>query len=249
MKKPINIFDSIPDLPTKDLTVVVMVDQEHLAELQVVLPTWRQWCPWLFQCRWVVIYDAEGPKPRKITRRTRLVPWHWPYSGTPSQREKMLTAWVNFVPYQVQTRWWLKIDTDVIFYEDWGIGYNPQGKPWVFSAPGWGYTKPADALQRIYQWCQLWRPDLAVKEPPRPKPGAKRVRHSRIIGSIFLADTAWTRRVADIFSHGPLPFPSQDTLHWYCAWQWDEHFVVWPRGWVPVRHGRRHVQRLLVESN
>lgn len=213
--------------PLRELTTVVAVDAEHLHELRIVWPTWVRHRPELLEIPLILICDGDIPQDEweqklefVVHAKRRLVPWTMP--GV-SQREKMLTGLVHVTAEFVETRWYLKLDTDTVAIPanrwldpEWFLP-DEHGRQPVFVASPWRYTKPADAILRLDEWADQ---TAELRTFPRlnlhPQPHASAVAHSRIISWCFFGNTEWTRKMAKL-SPGRLPVPSQDTFLWYCA--------------------------------
>jgi len=210
-----------------DFTVVVGVDEQHLDEWRLTWPTWVRHRPEIL--RQPLLAVCDGARPESYWRQAlrfvdhshlTVVTWH---QSDVSQREKMLTGLTLAPAIHVRTPWFLKLDTDVVALTsgDWlpaeWFTADEHGREPVFVASPWGYTKPADALQRLDDWGDhvpefQGRPRLAVPFTP----GATRVRHKRISSWCFFGRTAWLREVTASCA-GCLPIPSHDTFLWYCA--------------------------------
>ncbi len=214
-------------IPTIEFTTVVGVDREHAEELRLVWPTWKAFRPELLDNPLLLVCDGTVSRERWncelsfLDHPDRRIE-RWNMAGT-GQREKMLTGLVLMPAAHVETPWYLKIDTDTLadgssnwLRSEWFLP-DERGRRPAFVTNPWGYTKPADAIQRLDDWADTI-PELGVhpRLNIRAASGAKRVVHRRIISWCFFGDTEWTRRMAS-FCHGKLPLPSQDTFLWYCA--------------------------------
>jgi hypothetical protein len=189
--------------------------------------------------------------------------YHWPMGGATyeadksigkfgdAQRYKMLAGFV-FVPSMfVQTKYWLKLDLDVVAtgVDDW---IDPD---WFEEAPAivahpWGYTKPANQMIQLDEWA---RGKFASNELQlRPSKGSNKIRHKRIISWCGFFHTKFTRIAADYASCGPykLPVPSQDGYLWYCAKRLGLSIVrtnMKSRGWS-WQSGNKRVEHAAVEA-
>jgi len=230
-------------------TTVVAVDVQHAEELRLVWPTWRRHRPELLASPLLLICDGAIPLIQWERRldfvdhsRRQLVGWEMP--GV-SQREKMLTALVLAVARHVATPWYLKLDTDTMAAEpgQWvqpgWFELDEAGRLPVFVSQPWGYTKPADAIERLDEWGDRIP---SLKEFPRlnlrAPPGWSRVKSRRIISWCFFGNSAWTQEVAS-YCPGRLPVASQDTFLWYCAARSKQHFRVVRMTSVGWRHIHR----------
>lgn len=233
------------------LTTIVGVDQQHLEELRCTWPTWRRHRPELLT--WPLLLICDGDRSRAHWERElafvdhpgkRIERWCTPAGD---QREKMLNGLVFCAAECVETPYYLKLDTDAVatsggpwLEPSWFQG-DAAGRSPAFVASPWGYTKPADAIDRLDAWAD--GVEAFASFPPleiHPQPGSRLVRHRRITGWCFLGQTEFTRRAAESCG-GRLPVPSQDTFLWYCAARRREPFLVQHMkrfGWSHV-HPRR----------
>ncbi len=225
-----------------DYTLVVGVDQKHLNQLSLVWPTWKRHKPSLLQHPMVVIYDwrqISSADIRKVVDHPNLTTYPWPdradieYEGSSedkwsnSQRYKMLAGFVHVPPVVVKTKYWLKLDTDVVATgkDDWIDDKWFQNEPAIVSH-AWTFTKPPDQFVRLDEWVKSYSnmlPLLSSKLPLElvPTPGRDRLGHKRIISWCAFFNTEFTRQASSmaikICGEGKLPVPSQDGYLWYCA--------------------------------
>jgi hypothetical protein len=223
-----------------EVTTVIAVDREHLAELREVWPTWQRWHPEI--CGNVTLYADHGAEcaeelivapqmPDAIFNGTDPVtdielhtffrPTQIPHT---TQKDRMLGGLLTEVPNSVTTDHWLKIDCDTI-----ATGPGPpltdfvEGVESIASSP-WPYSKPVDAITQLNDWY-----GAVTGEPPlegvqyRPDGHSRereRAYYPRVIGWITVVNTAFSRRVAEFLVKHPPPFISHDTLLWYLAERW-----------------------------
>lgn len=210
-----------------DFTTVVAVDDEHLKELEIAWPTWRLCRPEILARPLLFICDdrrTDAEWSEKLSfvdhQDKRIRVWR---SDAPTQRERMLSGLVFGTAQWVKTPWYLKLDTDVVAktHDNWikskWFEADSNGRAPVFVASPWGYTKPADAIDRLDEWAN-GKDAFKGTEPLNliRSDEADRVRHDRITSWCFFGNTEWTKRIAKCAS-GKLPVPSQDTFLWYCA--------------------------------
>lgn len=241
---------------TFNFTTIVGVDQEHLEELRLVWPTWRLHRPELLSHPLLLVCD--GARPLSAWQKDLAFLGHpqseillWNLADA-EQREKMLNGLVFAAARQITTPWYLKLDTDTIALRSaewidlsWFLPDDKGQFPSLISCP-WGYTKPADAIERLDAWGDT-HPQLASF--PRlnlsPRPGAELVVHPRIIGWCFFGRTEATQGAAALCAER-LPVPSQDTFLWYVAKRRGELIRRIPMkryGWDHVS-GCRRLRRL-----
>ena len=211
-----------------DITLVLGLDAAHLEELRWTWPTWMRFKPELREMPALVFYDPAQIVPERVTfirehPNVRWVPWEMSAAG--NQREKMITGFVLVPAREVQTPWYLKLDTDAVatgpgpwLKDEWFLP-DRRGRLATMISSKWTYSKPHDVILRLDEWAKGVRrlrryPALNLIGSPE----SNRVRHRRIISWIFFCQTAWTREVAGWLGRdGRLPHPSQDTFLFYCA--------------------------------
>lgn len=246
-----------------EFTTVVGCDARYCKQFAMVWPTWRRYKPEILASPLLVVCDAAAGGQSWWRRRLdwldhpdwRVVLWDWPgrqagRSDAVSQRERMLSAFVYAPCEHVQTRYWLKLDTDAVatapgawFDREWFAG-----SPALVSSP-WPYTKPGVWIDRLEEWGdghpQLGAfASLGLRSPP----GAATFRHARIASWLCFVRSDFGRLAA---SYAPkrLPVPSQDTYHWYVAARRGERITrrrMKDYGWAPIHNdGRR--RRLIDE--
>jgi len=240
-----------------DITIVLGVDAKHLEELRLVWPTWMRHKPELREMPCLVFYDVMQVKPEEMAflhehPALRLVSWELPHART--QREKMLTGFVHVPAREVQTPWYLKIDTDVIatgpgewIRKEW---FQPKEKDElpVFITSPWGYSKPRYVMDVLDDWAD-GVPILAghprLNLPYSTK--TNKVRHGRIISWLFFGRADWTREMAALAGlDGRLPVPSQDSFLFYCAARLRRRYLkvrMSDHGWSHQR--LRNIQRMI----
>lgn len=224
-----------------DYTLVLGLDAKHLDQFRMVLPTWLEHKPSLWEVPWVIFYDKEQVTKDEIqatcnTQNLVTVPWpigDLKYKGTEegkwgsSQRYKMLAGFVHIPAAVVKTKYWLKVDVDTVAMgmDDWIQEEWFEDEPAIVCHP-WSYTKPPDQMLKLDKWVKDNKEKLRIlaKEEPLnliPKKGSDVVRHKRIISWCSFWRTAFTRMASYLAcitcGSGKLPVPSQDGYLWYCA--------------------------------
>jgi len=256
-RKPADRTRPVPsrEAVLRDLTLLLAVDEKHIPNLKAVWPTWTRFRPEFREIPLVVSYDASrSAEDLGITDiidnpNLKLIPWSMEQAE--SQRELMLTSFVKSAASEVETKWYLKLDTDVIASST-GAWLEPE---WfaeeddrlpAFIASPWGYTKPADAISQLDEWGDAIGdlsqfPRLDIPFDPRKE----RVHHPRIASWCFFGNTEWTRDVAS-YVNGRLPVPSHDTYLFYCAARRHDLYrrvKMAGRGWELVSSLRRLQRR------
>jgi hypothetical protein len=220
-----------------DLTVVVGLDAKTHSQWQVSLPTIAQHRSELLKAAWFVFYDSSKLSPSVIRETARrydidnLVcqPWPWKGVGTfASQRAKMLAGFVH-ATVNVQTDWWLKIDTDVVAVpcEDWIQQAWFENSPVLIASP-WGYTKCKGDARNAQEWCDALEdfgdscfPGTSRLNLHACIRGDKKIVRKRFWSPVSCYSTEFTTSCSQfcelVCGSGQLPVPSQDTVHWYVA--------------------------------
>jgi hypothetical protein len=235
-----------------ELTLLLAVDESHIEQLATVWPTWTRFRPEFREIPILVSYDAECSVNELAIHsiidnpNVRMLPWRM--DNAESQRERMLTSFVKAAGQEVKTKWYLKLDTDIVasstgaWLETGWFRTDDDGRLPAFISSPWGYSKPADAIEKLDNWADgvdgLARfPRLDIPFDPRKE----RVRHSRIASWCFFGNTEWTQEVAS-YAKGRLPVPSHDTFLFYCAARRGDFYrreKMGDRGWEVVSSMRR----------
>ena len=254
-------------MTTPPFTTVVALDREHFEQFALVWPTWAKHRPEILAAPLLLICDVldeTGYRPDEWERRLAFLPfggdgqppivrsWHsWPCTlyDQPSsipQRERMLTALVKVPPWivgNIGTPYWLKLDCDAVAMRPDPRWCNWQwfdGNPAIVASP-WGFTKPADALDRFDAWAKTV-PTLAARGPVdwQARITSDRVCHHRIISWCMFCRTDFSQQAASFVEGQRLPLPSQDTYHYLVARTLGETIYT-PR---MKRHGWAHCLRM-----
>lgn len=224
-----------------DYTLVVGVDASHLRQLAITWPTWKRHKPSLLQRPMLIFLDRDQVSMGDVKSVVdhpdlRIARWPEPdwikYEGgndkwTDPQRYRMLSGFVHVPASYVDTRYFLKIDTDTVAtgQDDWIDEQWFENDPAVV-AQGWGFTKPPDQMSRLDAWAYRNHHVLGFDSPPlsldlKPEPGSDKLKHKRIISWCGFFSTEFTGRAADwavrTCGQGQLPVPSQDGYLWYLA--------------------------------
>lgn len=227
---------------TNLFTVVLGVDKVHLQQLELVLPTWQKHKPDLFSFPMLIFYDWKEIHPYDIRcvlqlykKDIKLVPWPpkgVEYIGGKSKwesavRARMLSGFVYVPAEHVKTKYWMKIDTDVValtdckWYEDkwFDSDYMIIGHPW-------GYTRPPNLMLQLDEWVKKNSdklPKLGMSKPLNlvPKPGHVKLRHHRIASWVCFFNTEFTKECSKYAENtcgiGQMPCHSQDGFMFYVA--------------------------------
>ena len=215
------------------LTVVVAIDNQHLNELLVSLPTWIKY-KGFDKLPFLVIYDPKELHPAddrfEIFKNLNVeyVAFNQPLDVYETQREKMLTALTIMPGLHVKTPWYLKIDTDCVARDDqrWYDKLWLTNKDYSFITNPWGSTRPANAIELLDKWAVEKFPGVQPLNLPYD-PAEGKIKHKRIISWLFLCNTEWSKEMGEHFNHdGIYKLPSisdktykvsQDTVLWYLA--------------------------------
>ena len=151
-------------------TLVCGADNKHLHQLAYTWPTWKKHKPDLLNVPMIVFRDKDqitDKDVRGVIDHPDLYVYPWPMgdvsygdsSGekwTNPQRVKMLTGFVYISSMYVKTKYWLKLDTDVVatghpHWIDWD---------WFKDDPAiichrWGFTRPPKQMLEIDAWVSV----------------------------------------------------------------------------------------------
>lgn len=234
-----------PSLPP--LTLVTCVDRRNCDALVENWPKWMEHRALLRGMR-KVVFVAEGERlcasADAFLREQSGVEVVSVAAGPVSEgRNRWTTALFREVGALVRTPWYVRIEPeavttgpDVLWKPEW-IAPDEAGRLVKFVAAPWGYTKPANALERLDDWAE----EIAgLGELPRLHipfdPAADRVRHDAISSWLFFARTDWTQEVAAYLGSSNPPIAAHDALAWYFARRRGEGYRR-----VPLkRHGWDH---------
>jgi len=211
------------------------VDKKHLERIPVVYPTWYNNKKEIRDAQVVVFYDETELDRTDVLNlglesNLHVVPWSRPREHTiegtgrffDPQRQLMLAGFVHVPPEHVRTKYWLKLDLDVVATDS--SSWLPDA--WMSAEPAiighaWGYTKPADQLDILDAWSdqipEFCTPRLNAKRDPQ----ANKVIFPRISSWCALFSTQFSEFAKKLAvrtgGQGYLPVPSQDGFHWYVA--------------------------------
>ena len=218
-------------------TLVVAVDNKHLHQFMYTYPNWIKYKDDLRNCKTVVIYDRTeiNPRDQRLKKLGSINPnlsfFKWKSRKRyKSQRDKMLTALVSAPRFCVDTPWYIQIDTDAYtFNNDKWIDDAWFSSEYKFIANPWGYTKPANAIDRLDDWADNI---IGLNHNPRLnyeyKEGSNKVWHKRIASWIICCNTEWCSKMVDLIDKNvyiDMPVVSQDTYFCYCADRRKELFL------------------------
>lgn len=258
-------------------SLVVGVDFKHLRQLALTWPTWKRHKSEMLEWPMIVFYDyqqVEENDIRGVVDHPNLRCVAWPFSGTDQvypgdgtckwdspQRYRMLAGFVYVPAACVTTQYWLKLDTDVLAtdQEDWIKSKWFEDNPSIV-AHRWGFTKPANQMQKLDEWASKLNGISPMFEGFKPlelrgEPGASKIGHKRIISWGAFFEAAFSRFVASLASRscgiGFLPVPSQDGYVWYCAKRMGRGIVrtnMKSRGWKHCSN-ERNIQKAIREMS
>lgn len=234
-----------PALPP--LTLVTCVDKRNCDPLVENWPKWMEHRSLLRGMRKVVLV-AEGERlcssAESFLREQADVEVVPVAAGPASEgRDRWTTALFRDVAVLVQTPWYVRIEPEAVttgpetlWKPEW-LEPDEAGRLVKFVAAPWGYTKPADAFDRLDDWGDEVP---GLREFPRLHvpfdPTADRVRHDAVSSWLFFARTDWTREVTAYLGSSKPPVGAHDTLAWYLARRRGEGYRR-----VPLkRHGWDH---------
>lgn len=235
-----------------DVTLASVLDIQHYEEWLLTSPLIRKFCP---KVPWVVVVDVSQRSLSEwrillaqfeVSVYPSITPAAWP------QRERMLSEFCLNIPHLVRTKWFFKADADAFPTKP----CNLIEKEWVRDDPvlcssKWMYSKPSNVIEKLDDWGDTVD---ELKHFPRLDlpydPANKHVSHARIISYAYLGLTEWHRWASRLFK-GRLPFPSQDTCHFYIAKRTNalwRHVYFKKMGWRHVGNGGERLKRAVVEA-
>jgi hypothetical protein len=235
-----------------DFTTVVALDERTIDQLRLTWPTWVRHRPEILERPLFIIVDSIatdkneqqgtlilwGRRLKEIIQHPNMTLYGTPPGPWPSQREKMLTAFVLAPPMAVKTPWYLKIDADAVamrsdpnwiqdeWFEPMTVRSGTKAVFWArsysiqpaFVASSWGYSKPATAMETMDKWANDHPAFAGTKPLNLPyEPGASRVRHPRMASWVMFGSMEFIRFAASLCNNGRLPLPSQDGYVFYVA--------------------------------
>jgi predicted O-methyltransferase YrrM len=243
--------DGIPRDDYSKLTVVTACDDNHLPMLKCSLPTWVKikglTCPIIIFLNGV---DLKDPKldELKAYDNVRIVPWD--LKTVETQRERMLAAFIIGAAKEIETEFWLKLDSDTAavdpkpWFKDVYYDYDMIGHRW-------GYTKPGTMVPKVDYWMDGLSQIGAIKgfkgimkkyKIEGSLDEAKSCKHmaKRVMSCVRIMKTQVTRDIAAHVHADRLVIPSEDTL----VWRWCERLGLnWGRhnfkkeGWIHTKKG------------
>ena len=244
-------------------TVVIGIDRGTIEQFKTTFPAWKRLRPEIFEWPWLVFFEPENEKALTSQELGSLyvdlgvqdiefVAWNKNHYH--SQREKMVTGHV-FVPARaVNTKWFVKIDTDAYATDPRPVWPKPDwfepddaGELNAFVGSKWGYTRAKGGgplNDDLRAWCQALEAfgDVAFPDTPRleierrisswdhPKGPKMRWKEGRLASWICFQRTDWVQQMAGLFNEHcgdcTLPVPSHDTALWYAAVRSQQRFTV-----------------------
>jgi len=217
-------------------TTVIGVDREHLEQLKLVIKTWEKHKAEIFGNTLIVFADGKEMKQGLLKEKDiydviKIHPSHllirWDSEGS-TNKERMLAGFVHVAARYVETKYYLKLDTDTVASftsDDWLPLEWFRNDP-VIVAHRWSYTKPPDQMIRLDEWVEYHKEKLPELNRFSalglvPKPGSDCLPHKRIISWCGVFSTEFTKLCSEFCSRTVgstvLPVSSQDGFLWYCA--------------------------------
>lgn len=216
-----------------EFTTVIGVDQKHLEQLKLVLPTWDRFKVDVMNNPMLLFYDREQLTVSMINEAipeyaSKFTSVAWPprnayYPGDDTkwynaQRYKMLAGFVHIPAQFVGTKYWLKIDVDTIAngYTNWIDERWFENDPAIV-AHKWGFTKPPNQMDLLDEWAAANEiPGEPINLHPETEESS-RVSHKRIISWCGFFRTDFTHKCSNYANYPYLPVPSQDGYMFYMA--------------------------------
>lgn len=224
-------------------TLVCGVDRKHLDQMRMTWPTWKKHKPKLLEQPMIIFRDisqVSSEEVREVVDHPQLSIYSWPMGNavygddsgekwTNPQRVKMLTGFVYVSALFVKTKYWLKLDTDVVAKSqpDWIDKEWFKDDPAIICPP-WGFTRPPHQMLQLDAWVSYNSHKAMFKDiantPPlnlHPEPNADRVHHKRICSWCGFFKSSLSRTCVSLFDASgesyTLPVATQDGITWYIA--------------------------------
>jgi hypothetical protein len=222
-------------------SVLVAVDEQHLKEWLEVLPTWKKHRAEMCERPLLLVCDRARPDYGAWPGDSEIMDWGNPISKKP-QRDRMLEGLVEGARQaSCKADYILKLDADCVAFPaaNWVLPEWFTDRPAIIASP-WGYTKPADALERFDAWARengIPGDPLAIPG----NPGSTLVRHPRITGWCMWIRSDFARQAGQYVAQFGMPWPSQDGYHWALAKRLGEKIVtarMTNYGWRHCPHPR-----------
>jgi len=198
-----------------NFTLVTAVTPDYEDKLKETLRTWK-FKP-QFSKSEILIYTLGYKNPERdlsyFGKGIRLVPILDVYNL--GKRYAIFNALVTQTHKYITTPYWIKIDSDVFFYDDKDIFDNDDLKFDLVSQP-WRYTKPAFWIKDLNDWCD--QRFISGKSPIETSQiiGKEIIGHKRIISFVCLHKTTFTKTCSELCNE-IIPVASHDTFLWYMA--------------------------------
>lgn len=213
-----------------DCTLLLVVDEKHLGELNIVAPTWFLCHQEVCKMPILILYDVDslslehsGFKEFEETvsrycSHSNITYKEWPCEGVSwdSHREKMLLAYV-WGPMYVDTPWFLKIDTDAIATKKTDSFIKAEwfeGDPAFISNPRYRISFTLKQLPHLEAWASGIE---SLKGLPTPDYKALKLagKPIKVCSWFMFGNCRWFQWVA--MNCPKMPVPSQDSFHSYVA--------------------------------
>ncbi|GAG22790.1 unnamed protein product, partial [marine sediment metagenome] len=210
-----------------EITLVVGIDEDSARIWQHTWPTWMRFKPWLGELPLIVVHDSSlcpetmGLKFLEEHPKVRFATFNATEASTSG--EQLLSALISYPAELVETPWHLKLDPEAVACGNGPLvdpeSFQPDTKDRLHAiiAHSWGYIKPADTMTQLDDWADTVP---GLQEHPRLEipfdPNDSRIKLPTIASWCVIANTAWTREIAQ-FTPQPLPVSSYATYIHYCA--------------------------------
>jgi hypothetical protein len=217
-------------------TLVTYVDEKSRTYLSQTWATWQRFRPWLRALPAVVLHPASLDCQSLQDELAALRPDVQFVAANSDSDLHDDTDWshavLRYAARSIQTPWYLQLAPEAIALRDdrwldpsWFSNGGAQ-PPLAFVTCPWGYSKPADILDRLDQWGSTVA-ELAGLPPLQIPydPTADRVKHASTNTWLFLGSTEWSRTIARYAPDG-LPCASFSTFVAYCAQRRRDRFIL-----------------------
>jgi hypothetical protein len=237
-----------------DFTLVTAVDRDWAETLKWTWPTWMKFRPQLQDRPTIIIHEPGFDLDARELQFVRTCPnvrfVVWAADQEKDLRDRWAAAFLHVPAQYVETPWYLKLEPEAIacngskwVFGDW---FQPteNGELPRFTTSPWGYSRPADAIEKLDDWGDRVEGLSRFARLELPYDASdKRVVHPTVSSWCFFANTEWTREVSE-YARAYMPCKTHDTFVYYCAARRREPYYrrqMKDYGWEHSFSGRQKV--------
>ena len=197
----------------ENVSVVTAVNERYLKKFKKNMPKLAT----LFNAPLFVYYNGVSPDEiAEIVPQANLIEWDM---DVPTDRERMLSAFILGTAKDITTKFWVKLDCDTVFNrEDANLDFPKICYKSHLSGHKCAYTKTKGGRSKRHFLNVLdsWWEEKTGEKPIFPEIEGRTFRHSRIASFVCMQTLRLTQKVAEM-SGGRLPIESHDTTMWFVA--------------------------------